>query len=213
MIGLCGSHRVGKSTLAQAFAERTEIPFVQTSASQVFALLGKDPKVDYPIEERIAIQEALLYAFERQFEAARKVTDIFITDRTPIDLASYLISDVQRGTFADEPGLSKMVNDYTQRCLEATNQWFATVILVQPGITLVEASGKAPCCPSYIEHLNLIQSGLLIDERLLSRHYVIPRRYTDLEDRVKCVKGAAEHAVLGQGRLHCQLAAAGIALH
>lgn len=192
MIGACGAHRCGKTTLAQAFAEQHNIPFVRTSGTEVFALIGKDPKVDYPIEDRIVIQEAILFAFERQYAAARSMSPVWISDRTPIDLASYMLADVKRGTFAGQPGLAEMVNGYVSRCIEATNQWFSTVVLVQPGIKLVEEAGKAPACPAFIEHLNALQLGLLLDERLLSRHYMIPRKVTDLTDRVDAVKNAVE---------------------
>ena len=46
MIGLVGSHRTGKTTLARAFAEDSGIPFVETSTAEVFRRLGYDPKVD-----------------------------------------------------------------------------------------------------------------------------------------------------------------------
>ena len=213
MIGLVGPQRCGKSTLAQAFAQVHGIPFVQTGASEVFALLGKDPKVDYPVEERLAIQEAILFALERQYAAAAKLTPVFIADRCPIDLASYMMADIQRSTLAGEPAIAAMVNDYVRRCLEATNRWFSTVVLVQPGIALVEAVEKAPACPANIEHINLIQSGLLLDDRLNARHYMIPRRCTDLQERVAALKGACTHAIDHAKKTCSQRDEAGILVH
>jgi len=210
MLGLSGSHRTGKTTLAMEFAKRYDIPFVQTSASAVFELLGKDPKVDYPIEQRIAIQEAILYAFERQYAAAAKMAPLWISDRTPIDLASYMLADVQRETLAGNPAAAQHLLDYVERCLTATNQWFSTVVLVQPGIALVEAPGKAPCCPVNIEHLNALQAGLLLNEKLHARHFVIPRRYTELESRVQAVASATVNAL---NRHKEQMALAGIRIH
>lgn len=212
-LGLSGSHRTGKTTLAAAFAEQEKRTFVRTSASEVFALLGKDPKVDYPIGERIAIQEAILYAFERQYQEAEKRDVPWISDRTPIDLASYMMADVMRGTFEGEPEFAMMVNDYVARCIAATNLWFSTVILVQPGIKVVEAPGKAPGCPAYIEHLNVIQAGLLINEDLVVRHYMIPRRFTDLESRIECLKNTMIHAGESNKQMGLQREAYGFALH
>jgi predicted ATPase len=194
VLGLVGSHRTGKTTLAQAFAQKFELPFVRTSATEVFAAIGRDPKVDYPIEERISIQEAILYAFEKQYEQARSVSKVFIADRTPIDLASYLLADIQRGTTAPIPGLSDMVTGYVDRCMNSASTWFSTIILVQPGIPLVEADGKAPACPAYIEHLNALQMGLLQDPKLHSRHYCIPRKFTNLEERISALSHAVSHA-------------------
>lgn len=212
-IALTGGHRTGKTTLARAFAEAEGLTFVQTGTTQVFELLGKDPKADYPVGERLAIQEAILFALEKQYAAAATLGPVFIADRCPVDLAGYMLADVQRSTLAGEPAIADMVNDYVRRCIESTNRWFATVVLVQPGIALVEASGKAPACPAYIEHLNLIQSGLLVDERLQSRHYLIPRRYTSLQQRVESVRSAALHAIEATEQLHSRCKKAGIQLH
>jgi predicted ATPase len=212
-IALTGSHRVGKTTLARAFAEAANIAFLQTGVSEVFALLGKDPSAVYPVEERLAIQEAILLALEQQYAHASAATPVFIADRCPLDLAAYMVADVQRNTLAGEPALAAMVNDYVRRCIESTNRWFATVLLVQPGIALVEASGKALACPAYIEHLNLTLGGLLVDERLHTRHYLIPRRFIKLEQRVACVRNAVAHAVTVTEKLHSQSKQAGIRLH
>ena len=194
VIGLSGSHRVGKTTLAQAFAERHGIPFVRTSATEVFAAIGRNPKVDYPIEERISIQEAILYAFEKQYAQARKVSGVFVADRTPIDLASYMLADVLRGTTAENPALSALIDGYVDKCLLSASEWFAVIVLVQPGIALVEADGKAPACSAYIEHLNALQAGLMLDPRLHSRHYMIARQFTDLEQRIQCLGHAVANA-------------------
>lgn len=190
------------------------MPFVRTSATEVFNALDKDPKVDYPIEERMAIQESLLLAFAAQFAQAHAASNIWISDRTPIDLASYLIADVQRGTFDGKAyQLPDMVNDYVRRCILTTNKWFATVVLVQPGIKTVEAIGKAQACSAYMEHLNLVQIGLMMDEGLTARHYMIPRRYTGLEDRVEAVKHAMLHGYRRESAEQQSHLEAGASLH
>lgn len=176
-------------------------------------MLGKDPKIEYPIGERIAIQEAILHAFERQYAEASKRHEVWISDRTPIDLASYMLADVQRSTLVGAPGVADMVTGYVNRCLEATNRCFSTVVLVQPGIPLVEEEGKAPCCPAFIEHINALQAGLLLDQRLMTGHYMIPRRYTNLKDRIDSVAKAVEHATTMVEVLRKARDAAGISLH
>lgn len=212
-LALCGSHRVGKSTLAQAFAQAANITFVRTGTTQVFEMLGKDPKASYPVEERLAIQEAILVALELQYTHAATQTRVFVADRCPLDLAAYMISDVQRDTLADNRVVAAMVNDYVRRCIESTNRWFATVLLVQPGIALVEASGKAPACPAYVEHLNLTLSGLLVDERLGVRHYLIPRRFVSLGQRVECMRNAVSFAIEATEKLHVRRTKAGLRMH
>lgn len=187
-VALLGAHRTGKTTLARAFAQKHDIPFVQTGASEVFKALGLDPKAEYPIEQRIAIQAAILHAFEAQWLDACTRTTFFISDRSPLDLASYLISDVTRQTLAGQPEVAEAVVHYVARCIQSANRFFSTIVLVQPGIKPVEEEGKAPACPAYMEHLNSLQFGLMMDERLESRTYYIKRRFLGLEDRVTCVE-------------------------
>jgi predicted ATPase len=213
MIGICGAQRVGKSTLAQAFAQKHELTFVKTSTSEVFAALGRDPKVEYPIDERISIQEAILYAIEKQYAAARKRHPVFVCDRTPLDLAMYMLADIQRSTLAGQPEVAGLVLDYVSRCFDSTNQWFSTVVMLQPGIKLVDEPGKAPACPVNIEHLNTIIGGLMLDQRLISRHYMIPRKYTNLEQRVDSLGNAINASNETGKTTQTQLSAAGIFLH
>lgn len=176
-------------------------------------MLGKDPKVEYPIADRIAIQESILHAFERQYIDASKRHEVWIADRTPIDLASYMLADIQRSTLVGSPAVAGMVTDYVKRCLETTNRCFATVVLVQPGIALVEEAGKAPCCPAFIEHINALQSGLLLDQRLMVSHYMIPRRIVDLRNRIDSVAQAVEHATNAVKVMCAARDRAGVSLH
>lgn len=60
MLGLSGAHRTGKTTLAQAFAKEQDINFLQTSATAVFKAAGLNPAGHLTIEQRIAVQEAML---------------------------------------------------------------------------------------------------------------------------------------------------------
>ncbi|QFZ84545.1 AAA family ATPase [Variovorax paradoxus] len=193
-LALVGAHRTGKSTLARAFAQKHDIPFVQTGATEVFKALGLDPKAEYPIAERIAIQAAILSAFEAQWLDAMARSTFFISDRSPIDLASYLLADVTRQTLTGQPEVAKAVNYYVKRCIESANRFFATIVLVQPGIALVEEEGKAPACPAYMEHLNALQLGLLTDSRLESRNYSIRRGYLDLDVRIQCLENCLRAA-------------------
>jgi predicted ATPase len=190
MIGLSGTQRTGKTTLARAFAEKQDIPVVLTTASGVYHSLGLDPARDYPIHIRLGAQEAVLLAFEKQYAAATAKTPLFITDRTPLDLASYMLADVQRSTFATDTGVALLVTDYVERCFASLNRWFSTVLLVQPGISTVNEEGKALACPAFMEHQNSLLRGLLADERSKVRGFVIGRQFTGLDDRVKCVGNA-----------------------
>ena len=187
--------------------------FVETNTSEVFRQLGKDPRAEYDIKERLAIQLCILHACERQYAAARAKSVIFIADRTPIDLASYMLADVQRSCLVGNPAVARAINSYVRQCIDATNQWFSTVVLVQPGIPLVEQVGKAPACPAFIEHISALQMGLLVDEGLKSRHFFIPRRFTSLKDRIDCLSSATNGAVEAMVQVQRLREEAGVTIH
>lgn len=183
MIGLVGAHRTGKTTLAKAYAEETEVPFVETSSSAVFERLGYSPKVDYDFGTRMIIQNAILDDAVAKYA---KHTGMFVTDRTPIDMLAYTMADVQRENLTLEQ--SEEFTKYFMRCFEETNKRFMCLMLVQPGIEIVDAPGKAPANPAYMEHLNTIMFGMLVGEFNSSSHFYLPRRTTDMTERVEALK-------------------------
>lgn len=184
MIGLAGAHRTGKSTLARRFSEVSGIPFLQTSASGTFARLGLDPKKDYPFAVRLDIQRNILDDCEKVYRSIG-VASTFITDRTPLDMLAYTLADVQRENV--DGALAGVFESYVKDCYEIANAHFPIVVILQPGIPLVEAEGKAPANPLYIEHINSLVLGAVTDERFKGNHFYIPRKETTLEGRVKCV--------------------------
>lgn len=195
MIGLTGPNGTGKTTLANAFAKERGIPCVETSASAVFKRMGLDPKADYPFEMRLAIQEMLLGVFCQQYKTAAAKSSLFVTDRTPIDLASYLLADVQRETVFGNDNANQATIRYVDSCLAAATHYFSVIVLVQPGIQLAEREGKAPQCPSYMAHLNAVQLGLMCDERFHGKAESLPRAATDLTERVRLLTLAASGAI------------------
>lgn len=198
MIGFSGAHRVGKTTLAQAFAEKHDMTFLKTSATEVFRAAGLNPAASMPIDTRIAIQESMLQVFEKHYAAAatKSTIGLFVADRTPIDLAAYLLAEVQQNTtVGQEQETVNFAAQYVKRCLECADRWFSTILIVQPGIQVVEADGKARGCPLFMEHLNTLMLGLTADERLKCRNYYIPRRVVSLEARLHASERAVARGV------------------
>lgn len=183
MIGLVGAHRTGKTTLARLFAERQDVAFIETKTTQVFLDLGFDPKVEYDFKTRLMIQRKILESADKLYRGADR---IFITDRTPIDMLAYTLADVTRTTVNGE--LEKELKAYSDDCIELTNRHFNTLMLVQPGIKMVETEGKAPVNYGYIEHLNHLMMGIVVSEAVKCNHYYIPRHMTDLEDRCSALE-------------------------
>lgn len=191
MIGLSGTHGSGKTTLAEAFGRKSHVPVVLTSASGVYHSLGLDPAADYPVEVRLGAQAAILHAFTRQYSHAQDKNPVFIADRTPLDLISYMLADIQRATVLENPGAQAMVMQYIEDCYGVLNRFFSAVLIVQPGIPLQPGrEGKAGACPAFMAHQNALLKGLLNDDRVKTRGYLMPTTVLDLDDRVKCVENA-----------------------
>lgn len=184
MIGIAGAHRTGKSTLAQEFADRYDCDFLETSVSSVFEEMGLDPAVTYDFATRLKVQRAILKHLDRVYGQAEDDLNT-VTDRTPLDLLLYTYADVQNDNLTDEDAAA--LEQYTIDCIEVLNRRFNMVMIVQPGIKLVPAPGKASLNTAYIEHLNLLALGLMSDERIKIRVAYIPREMTDLDERCEAM--------------------------
>ncbi|MDA8171584.1 MAG: AAA family ATPase [Nitrospiraceae bacterium] len=179
-IGLCGSHRTGKTTLAAAISRRAGMPFVQTVTSDVFRQFGLDPAKPLPFEKRLWIQDKVLEAAEAIW---RQTSGGFVTDRTPVDMMAYTLADIQGATEADFGRLEA----YLDRCFESANRFFDALVVVQPGIKLVHEEGKAALNRAYMEHLNYLVLGLASDRRLKARTICLGHGATGIEERVRTV--------------------------
>ncbi|WP_199153480.1 AAA family ATPase [Chromobacterium sp. ASV23] len=178
--GLTGAHRTGKTTLAQAVADRLQINFLKTDVSGVLAKLGIDPAADVDFKTRMRAQHAVLDALDAAYGAASADC---ITDRTPLDAIAYTLADVRRESVVDEAELSA----YLARAFDMLNRRFSMVCLVQPGIPLIEEEGKAPATAGYVEHIAQLAAGLVVDDRVSVMARIIASRVVDLSDRVDCV--------------------------
>ena len=192
MIALLGAHRTGKTTLAKAYAERYEIPFVETNVSGIFKELGVDPAKLNNIEERIGIQLEILKRTSDLYQTHATFGG-FIADRSPLDMCAYTLADIGNEVLPETT--DKAVLGYIKSCIEVTNKYFATLLLIQPGLPLVAAEGKASLSPSYIEHLNTLMLGLMVDSRVTVPHYYIPREMTDHESRLSALEEAVARSI------------------
>ncbi len=179
-IGLCGSHRTGKTTLAEAISQKSGMPFVKTSTSEVFKEHGLDPSKSMDFQRRLWIQHKILDAAEKLWYAEQRQ---FITDRTPLDMAAYTLADIQGAAEVDFSELEK----YLERCFKTTNELFKILVLIQPGIPLMHEEGKAALNEGYLEHLNYLILGLCNDNRVKSRFVFLNRNVTTMEDRINLI--------------------------
>lgn len=180
MIGLCGAHRTGKTTLAKAFAERFGVPYVDVNTRGVVESMGLKLEEIEDFETRLRLQHAIL---DNAIEIYRKAPAVFITDRTPIDMAAYMLCDCRIQMTVAE---SNAVMEYVQRCLEATTI-FSLLIYVPTGLEYVEEPNKPPLNIAYQEMHGLLVRGLIEDQRLGMPAYSISRHCLGLEERVNAV--------------------------
>lgn len=183
-IGLVGAHRTGKTTLAEEVSMNTGMELLLTETSGVVKTLGVDLSKPMSFSERIAMQEAILDAGNRIWSQA---AGSFITDRTPIDMLMYTLADIGMSTaLSDED--QRLLREYTRKCFELTNFYFDILVLIQPGIALVEDDHKAPLNRAYMDHLNAVAMGLLYDDRIVDCDvYHIKRSYTALSTRTSAI--------------------------
>ncbi len=182
-IGLSGAQRTGKTTLAMEFSRETDIPFVETSTSDVFKELKLDVKSNFNFRQRMDVQWRILESAVNKYYQAK--SGMFITDRTPIDMLAYTMSQIDMSSVSG--GLEHDFIRYRDVCIDATNNFFSIMVIIQPGIKLVEEEGKGAANLPHMEHINSLILGLAADENLNVQHTHIPRHITDLQQRVKCV--------------------------
>jgi len=186
MIGISGAHRVGKSTLAKAYAESAKIDYVPTTAVGVFKRLGLDPAAPMDFGTRLMVQREILKEFDGIY--AQYAGKVAVTDRTPLDLMAYTLAECVGDAVSEEEQVK--LATYMQDCFDVFNKRFFLLMIIQPGIELVAEEGKAALNKAYIEHLNAIILGLSVDERLRVPHFYLPRRMLDLDDRIIALKNS-----------------------
>lgn len=209
MIGLCGAHRTGKTTLARLYAKQAGIEFVETSVSAINKELGFDLTKEHTFAERLDQQYTILERVDAIY--ARHAGKTVIVDRTPLDMISYTMAEAINNRVSDED--QDRFAQYVQKCFDITNKRFGVVVLVQPGIEITDADGKAVPNRAYIEHLNTLILGLICDERMNVPHGYIQRNKTELEERVEAVDYCVGSVMREAHFAALRLKQAGLSLH
>lgn len=173
---LGGTHRTGKSTLAQIVADRLDLPFLRTDVAGVWARLGLDSTARYSFEDRMKIQYEILEHIREVYSRDR----VFVTDRTPLCLMMYTLGDIAQSSGWD----MSVLEDYQNACYEMTNRHLSHIFVLQPGIQVEAAQNKGNTDPAYTEKLNVLFKGVAVDHRNSVALYQMNREVTDLEERV-----------------------------
>lgn len=186
-IGIMGAHRVGKSTLAELLSNETDYGFIQTNVSHVFEAMGLHPAEPMDFVRRIMVQNAILSHCEDMWALEK---DPFFTDRTPLCMLAYTTADLTADVKLSDPEYNAYM-EYRKRCFDSTHRFFGQLLLIQPGIEIVDDSGKltAALNRSFIEQLNTIMVGLAHASECYTPVYVMPRKILDLEERkTNCIQ-------------------------
>lgn len=189
-VGLTGVHGSGKTTLAEACVEAFGIEIVKSRVSKVIEGAGYSPAAQYDFQTRLMLQELVLKDATEQYEAHAGVT--FITDRTPLDFLTYLMTDILR-TNVDEETAARLAA-YREECYRVINRHFNVVILVQPGIVPTVREGRGLPNTAYAEHFTALARGLADDSGMKVLRTIIPRHITDLDRRVMSVDESVKMA-------------------
>lgn len=178
-IGFCGAHRTGKSTLARLIADERGLPLLPNPNTAVAH--GYDMKNGNRLDDQAGfeLQLAILKGFDERLTGAS-----FVSDRTPLDAAAYLLADATAN--AGDGLIQEMALQYIDQAIKLTDDRFDVVILVPPAIAVEQVDGKPPVNAAYQEHLHYLIRGFMSE--LNTPHGEIERDNLDLEDRVNAVE-------------------------
>lgn len=175
MIGICGCHRTGKTTLAKAMSrcvsEERYVP-VEMKTASLLKDLGVTMKTKLKFEERLNVQDLLLKKYEEEYkwmsedeEIIRTTRDrnfAYVVDRTPIDVAAYLLaeSNFQTATNISQSAVEQFKN-FMSRHISVTSKYIDMLVYVPIAINVVEENDKAPCNPIFMRHIDFLIQGMI----------------------------------------------------
>lgn len=194
ILGLAGTHRSGKSTLARDVAERAGIGFYDGSFGRLAKTLGYESVSKMDIAERLSMQNRVLDLYDREI---RRDGGGLITDRTPLDMCAYLVAEVGMHAGLEEAA-SRSVVAYRDRCISLTRELFDAVFLLQPLPVYVVADGKPSGDPAYQQHIQMLIEGAVHVARGSVRTITIDAldHATRIGKVLDAIPGVAGHSLL-----------------
>jgi predicted ATPase len=185
-LGFCGAHGTGKTTLAKALEQKLGIPYIPIDASSVFLEHNFHPSDKLDIRTRLFLQQKILAKAEDIWFEVDEPS--FICDRTPLDMAAYLLADIGNGEL--DKHTQAEVMDYLQDCFNKAIQYFGKIVLSPPAIPFVEREYKAAINQPLIFKLHTQLLGML--NYLDLPYKELPKDCLDLGDRVQFVEDYLE---------------------
>ena len=200
-IGFTGAHRSGKTTLAKLVSAEYKIPMVDSPASAIVKSFGFDMAKENRLDFAIAPGGVFETGVDMQQEIYRQLVSSlaeagnaghFVSDRTPIDVAAYLLADATG--YAGTPKNHAQVMEMVNAAILETARLFDLVILVPPGIQFIAEDGKPPINEAYQEHHHMLCRGMLFDEDLDLYWDELRRTTHTIDARMDFVRGTIAQA-------------------
>lgn len=186
MIGLSGAHRSGKSTLAEAWHRHmtemgAEVEHVRVDTAGVIARFNLECGDINDVATRIDVQRAIADHYHELFNGRRTP---FVSDRTPLDVAAYMLADLGQQPLPD--ALETRALEIVEDCIDIANACFGIILLLPPVLPYKPAPGKPPANKAYQQHFHMLMQGLINDPRLdvPAGAWLLNERLHKLEDRV-----------------------------
>lgn len=163
LIGLCGTHGSGKTTLIEAF--EGEAVIVKTSISAIYKKHGLSPQLPMSLDTRLNIQDQILAELVQEWvtpiaENTGEGPQIVLTDRTPADFIGYLLCEIS-GYGELTEAQNERVKGYVDSCMKIM-PLFDAIIHVPIGLPMVKRDKVAAVDSiGYRLHLDMVLKGAL----------------------------------------------------
>lgn len=188
MIGLCGAHRTGKSTLGKAVAKDLNVGLMEhNEAGKILASMNLSLDHVWSLEDRFEFQTRLLDAFEKSLQEVSEDGHTFVTDRTPLDIAAYLFCEVQKAGGV-MTALDTKFQDFLKRAYAITNKYYSMVVHVPVAIPYVVEKGKPLPIISYQKQHGFITTGMLMADEITIGAYFMSDKVLSISDRLQFIR-------------------------
>ena len=179
LFGLVGASRTGKTTLAKAVAEDLSILYQPASITEMAKSHGFDAVAPMSLRDRVNLQFLLL---EDYLDLLDRTARPAILDRTPIDMIGYLLAEFDMNSHLKvEQETLDSAAAYLDLCIQATERFFDTLVIVGPLENYVEEEGKPALNAAFQWHTQLVMEGAA--QRVRRPTIVFRMNRTDFEER------------------------------
>lgn len=184
LIGFCGAHRVGKTTLAMHVANASNIMFIKTSVSilNIWKDFNIKPDNYFTFAERIELQYYILDYFE---EIIQKY-EYGVFDRTPMDLIGYLLANIDStcsGLF------NQRTKIFIDKCVKLTEK-FDKIFFVYPKLDYIPEENKSNKTFISEPYIRSVSNNILsecIRNLDKNKFVIVPEQCIKIKDRTNFV--------------------------